>query len=74
MNCNGTELDAAPEIRFGGHGTSDYYLAQAFLDSIINDTKSPLDIDKAMAMTVPGLIAHEAAVQGQVWLDVPEFS
>ena len=73
MNCNGTELDASPEIRFGGHGTSDYYIAQAFLDSIEHDKEPPISVDRAMELTVPGLIAHEAAVKGNIWLDVPHF-
>ena len=24
-------------------------------------------------LTLPGIVAHEAAVQGNVWLDVPNF-
>ncbi len=73
MNCNGTQLDAPPEIKFGGHGTSDYYIAQAFLDSIEYNQKPSIDVERAMELTVPGIIAHEAAVQGNVWLDVPHF-
>ena len=32
-----------------------------------------LNEDTAAMLTLPGLIAHEAAVQGNVWLDVPDF-
>ena len=31
------------------------------------------DIVKAIEMTVPGLVAHESAVKGGAWLDVPQF-
>jgi predicted dehydrogenase len=71
--CNGTDIDAPPEQALGGHGTSDYNIAHAFLDAIENNLPSPLDAGKAMDMTIPGLIAHEAAVTGNIWLDVPRF-
>lgn len=71
--CYGTELDAPQEAFCGGHGTSDYYIANAFLDAIEFDRNPPIDIDRAMEITIPGLIAHEAAVKGNVWLDVPHF-
>jgi len=28
---------------------------------------------KSIEMTVPGLVAHESALKGGVWLDVPQF-
>lgn len=70
FDCYQTQVDA-PDYAKGGHGTSDYYISEAFLDSIEYDTEPPLNVDRAMEMTVPGIIAHEAAVQGNVWLDVP---
>lgn len=72
--CYGTDLDAPEEQRMGGHGTSDYNIAQSFLDAIENNTTPPLNPVKAMDLTIPGLIAHEAAVKGHVWLDVPRFA
>ena len=61
------------EARKGGHGTSEYYLIRDFIDSINNDTKPPIDAVKAADITLPGLIAQEAAMKGNVWLDVPHF-
>jgi predicted dehydrogenase len=72
MNCYQTQVDA-PDYAKGGHGTSDYYISEAFLDSIQYDTEPPINVDRAMEITLPGLIAHEAAVQGNVWLDVPHL-
>lgn len=57
----------------GGHGSSEYYLVRDFLKSIKEDTTPPIDIVKAMDMTIPGLIAHEAAKKGK-WLDVPRIT
>lgn len=71
---NISDMDAPKEATAGGHGTSEYYLVRDFLNSITNDTTPPIDIVRAMDMTVPGLIAHEAAKKGGIWLDVPRLT
>jgi len=71
---NISDIDAPKEASAGGHGTSEYYLVRDFLNSIKNDTVPPIDIVRAMDMTVPGLIAHEAAMKGSVWMDVPRLT
>ncbi len=68
-----SDPNAPEEARLGGHGTSEYYLVRDFLDSIVNDTKPPIDVVRAMDMSVPGLIAHEAAMEGGVWKEIPLF-
>lgn len=73
FECLASEPNASEEAKLGGHGTSEYFLVKDFLDSIENDTTPPIDIVKAMDMTVPGIIAHEAAMKGNVWLDVPRL-
>jgi predicted dehydrogenase len=55
------------------YGTAEYYLVRDFVNAIETDTPPPIDAAKAADMTVPGLIAHEAAMKGNVWLDVPHF-
>ena len=71
---NTSDIDAPKEASLGGHGTSEYYLVRDFLDSIKADTTPAIDIVKAMDMTIPGIIAHEAAVKGGIWLDVPRIT
>ncbi|HOJ10217.1 MAG TPA: Gfo/Idh/MocA family oxidoreductase [Clostridiales bacterium] len=68
-----SDPDAPEAARLGGHGTSEFYIVRDFIESIENDTTPPIDIVKAMDMTVPGIIAHEAAMKGNVWLDVPRL-
>ena len=68
-----SDKNAPPEALLGGHGTCEYYLVNDFLDSIINDKKPPIDIVRALDMSVPGLIAHEAAMEGGVWKEIPLF-
>jgi len=66
--------DAPDEAKVGGHGTSEYYLVTDFLNSIKANTTPPIDVVRGMDMTVPGLIAHEAAKKGGVWMDVPRIT
>jgi len=68
-------IDASlPEAaRTGGHGTAEYALVQDFLLALESGQKPPLDEIRAMELTVPGLIAHESAMRGGCWLDVPLF-
>ncbi len=69
-----SDPNAPKTAQMGGHGTSEFYLVQDFLNSIKADTTPPIDIVRGMDMTVPGLVAHEAAKQGGVWLDVPRIT
>ncbi len=73
MTVSTTDPNAPEEAKLGGHGTSEYFLVRDFLDSIENDTVPPIDIVRALDMSVPGLIAHDAAKAGGKWLDIPLF-
>jgi predicted dehydrogenase len=68
-------VDASlPEsARAGGHGTAEYSLIRDFLSALETGRKPFLDEVRAMDLTVPGLIAHESAMKGGVWLDVPDL-
>ena len=74
IKCSNIDPNAPKEAKSGGHGTSEYYLIQDFINCIDKNTKPPIDITRALEMTIPGIIAHEAAMKGNVWLDVPHFS
>jgi len=60
--------------RAGGHGTAEYCLIQDFLRSLESGERPRIDEVRGMDMTVPGLIAHESAMRGSEWLDVPSFA
>lgn len=64
--------NAPEETRMYG-GVGEYYLVRDFVNAIETDTTPPIDAVKAADMTIPGLIAHEAAMKGNVWLSVPHF-
>lgn len=63
--------NAPEEAKKGGHGTSEYFMIRDFLQAVQTGSKPPIDVIKATDMTIPGLIAHESAMQGGKWLDVP---
>ncbi|MEA4832035.1 MAG: Gfo/Idh/MocA family oxidoreductase [Oscillospiraceae bacterium] len=72
-NCLASDPNASEQLRAGGHGTCEYYLISTFIDDILYDRKPAIDVVKALDMTLPGLIAHEAAMKGGVWMDIPLF-
>lgn len=57
----------------GGHGGADKKMLLDFARCIIEDTPSPIDVDMGIRMTLPGIIAHESALQGGVPLEIPQI-
>jgi len=57
----------------GGHGTAEYYMVNAFIESIVNDTKPPVDVYDGLDYSLPGLCAHLSAQQGSKMIDIPDF-
>ncbi|HUU58565.1 MAG TPA: Gfo/Idh/MocA family oxidoreductase [Phycisphaerae bacterium] len=52
-----------PQLR-AFHGGADYRMVKDFVESILEGRPSPVGIDKAVRMTLPGICAHESAEQG----------
>jgi predicted dehydrogenase len=73
IDCEISDPNLPNEAKKGGHGTSEYYLIRDFINAIDNDMEPPINAVRAADITLPGLIAHEAAMKGNVWLDVPHF-
>jgi len=71
MPLAGDVPDAPPEARLGGHGTVEYYMIQDFMESIRNDTEPPIDVHMGWDMSVPGLCAHESAMNGGEPVPIP---
>lgn len=74
FECDPADQNAPAGAASGGHGTSEYVLIRAFVDAIEKGVKAPIDSVRASEFTIPGIIAHESAKQGGVWLDVPRLS
>lgn len=54
-----------------GHGGADAKMMRAFIDCIVNDTKPPLDVDLGIQMSIPGIYAHESAINGGIPVSIP---
>ena len=57
----------------GGHGTAEYYMVRDFLESIRCNLPPPIDIGAALDMSVPGLCAHQSALQNGSPVDIPTY-
>ncbi len=71
IDCHTVDPNAPEEARKGGHGTSEYYMVRDFVDAIENNTKPPIDVVRAVDFTIPGILAHESAMAGGAWFEVP---
>jgi hypothetical protein len=70
----GTDYPDAPEYAtVGGHGTCEYFMIRAFVESILNDTEPPIDVYAGLDYSLPGLCAHLSAEQGGKVVDIPDF-
>jgi len=62
-----------PGMAAGGHGGSHGPLANEFITAILQDREPLVNVYEALAMTVPGIIAHQSALKGGERLTVPQF-
>ncbi|MBM4417090.1 MAG: Gfo/Idh/MocA family oxidoreductase [Chloroflexi bacterium] len=64
--------------RFGGeaissgHGGADYFAARAFVRAARGEIANPIDIDRAMDFTLPGLTSEESIFRGGAPVAVPD--
>ena len=68
-NVTGAPAEAAQ----GGHGTAEYTMIEDFLACVRDDTRPPLDIYAALRMALPGLCAHQSALQGGQMVEIPDW-
>ncbi len=81
MNYQGTMKDLPdlarpalpPSVDAGGHGGSHGPLMNEFVTAILQDREPMVNVYEALAMTVPGIIAHQSALKGGESLKIPQF-
>ncbi|MFJ7289217.1 Gfo/Idh/MocA family protein [Curtobacterium sp. NPDC098951] len=56
-----------------GHEGSHQFLADDFVRAVVDRTLPPVNAWTAARFTLPGIIAHQSALQGGVRLEVPDF-
>jgi len=62
-----------PGMPAGGHGGSHGPLANEFVTAILQDREPLVNVYEALAMTVPGVVAHQSALKDGETLKVPQF-
>jgi predicted dehydrogenase len=62
-----------PGVPEGGHGGSHGNLTQEFISAILQDREQLVNIYEALAMTVPGIVAHQSALKDGERLKIPQF-
>ncbi len=69
------EGDRLPEAMRhpSGHGGSSVFLCHDFIEALLNDREPVIDLAESLAMTVPGIVAHQSALQGGKQLEVPRL-
>jgi predicted dehydrogenase len=63
-----------PNVPAGGHGGSHGPLANEFITAILQDRRPMIDIYEALALTVPGIIAHKSAQKDGETLSIPLYT
>jgi predicted dehydrogenase len=62
-----------PGTPAGGHGGSHGRLSNEFVAAILQDREPLVNVYEALAMTVPGIVAHQSALRDGEMLKVPQF-
>ena len=65
-------LQAPPEARLGGHGTSEYWLLRDFLEACRGERPAPIDVYRGLDYTLPCIYAAESATMGGTPMAVPD--
>ena len=56
-----------------GHGGSHVFLAAEFVNALLEDREPVVDVYEALAMTVPGIVAHQSSLNNGEQMKVPDF-
>ena len=63
-----------PGVAPGGHGGSHGHLMNEFVTAILEDRKPLVDLTTALNLTVPGIVAHQSAINGGETRTIPVFA
>jgi predicted dehydrogenase len=68
-----SEMLPEPMRHASGHGGSHTFLSAEFINALIEDREPAVDVYEALAMTVPGIVAHQSSLKNGEQLKVPQF-
>ena len=56
-----------------GHGASHPFISNEFITALVEDREPTIDIYEALALCVPGIVAHESSRRGGERMAIPSF-
>ena len=56
-----------------GHGGSAVFLCAELINALLDNREPAIDVYESLAMTVPGLVAHQSALRNGEQLKGPQF-
>ena len=56
-----------------GHGGSAVFISAEFVNALVEERDPAIDLYESLAMTVPGIVAHQSALKGGEQMLVPQF-
>ena len=62
-----------PMRHASGHGGSAVFISAEFVNALLEDREPEIDVYESLAMTVPGIVAHQSSFAGGEQLKVPQF-
>ena len=57
-----------------GHGGSHTFISAEFVNALLEEREPAINVDDALAMTVPGIVAQQSALKNGEQLVVPQFA
>lgn len=68
-----TDMLPEPLRHNTGHHGSHTFLTHEFVDALVHDRRPAIDICESLAYTVPGIVAHDSALEGGTLKKIPQF-
>jgi len=68
-----TDMLPAPLRHDSGHEGSHPFLTHEFIDALAHQRQPAIDVYEALAYTVPGIVAHQSALEHGALKHVPQF-
>ena len=62
-----------PMRHSSGHGGSAVFISAEFVNALLEEREPAIDLYESLAMTVPGIIAHQSSLKQGEQLNVPQF-
>ena len=68
-----SDLLPEPMRRPSGHRGSAIFISAEFVNALLEDREPEIDLYESLAMTVPGIVAHQSSFKDGEQLSVPQF-